>query len=154
MKQINTGEIKRVMPKFKFLSEVGGGLAFEAFGKSERELLQNSAMALEETMVDTKTVRSRESTALNIRDTSLNNLLFNLLEHLIFLKSAKQLLFRNIKLGFEKQKKSFVLQGFAYGERVDDSRHKLKVDVRGVSKDLFKVEKGEKGLHAQVILEV
>lgn len=142
------------MAKFRFLSDINDGVAFEAFGKSERELLQNSAMALEETMVDTKTVRSRESAALDVRDTSFNNLLFNLLEHLIFLKRAKQLLFRNIKLGFEKQGKSFVLQGFAYGERVDETRHKLKVNVKNVSKNLFKVEKVKSGLHAQVILEV
>lgn len=142
------------MPKFRFLPDINSAVAIEAFGKSEREILQNSALALEEAMVDTKTVRSRESTALNIRDTSFSNLLFDLLEHLIFLKNARKLIFRNIKLGFEKQGKSFILQGFAYGERVNDARHKLKVSVKGVSKDLFKVEKLKNGLRAQVILEV
>ena len=142
------------MPKFRFLSDIDRGVAFEAFGKTERELMQNSAMALFNAMVDTKTVRSRQSTAINVRDSSLDNLLFNLLEHLIFLKSAKQLLFRDVKLGFEKQGKSWTLQGFAYGERIDNDRHKLRVNITGVSKDLFKVGKVKNSFNAQVILEL
>ncbi len=142
------------MPKFRFLSDIGkSGVAFEAFGKTERELLQNSALALEEAMVDTRTIRRRESVAINIRDANLSNLLFNLLEHLIFLKHAKQLLFRDVKLGFEKQGKSYVLQGFAYGERIDEARHKLKVNIKASSQNLFKVEKVKNGFRSQVILE-
>ena len=143
------------MPKFRFLSGIDKtGAAFEAFGKTERELLQNSALALEEAMVDVRTLRRRESAPLNIRETSLSSLLFKLLEHLIFLKSAKQLLFRDIKLGFEKQGKSYALQGFAYGERLDESKHKLRVNVKGISLDLFEVKKAGNTFRAQVILEV
>lgn len=143
------------MPKFRFLSDVDkSGVAFEAFGKTERELLQNSAFALEEALVDTKTIRNRESVPINLRDASLENLLFSLLEQLIFLKNAKQLIFRDVKFGFEKQGKVRVLQGFAYGERIDSSRHKLKVDIKSTSKELFKVEKVKNGFRSQVILEL
>lgn len=144
------------MVKFNFLPEIApNGVAFEAFGKMERELLQNCATVLSEAMVDTKTIRRRESQPLNIRRTSFTDLLFYFLEHLIFLKNAKQFLIKNVKVGFEKQGKSFTLQGFAYGEKLDENRHKLRSDIRGVSKDLFDVEKGKSGgLRAQVILEI
>ncbi|MBI3290209.1 archease [Candidatus Microgenomates bacterium] len=141
------------MAKFRFLSEISKGVAFEAFGKTERELLQNSALALCEAMVDIKTVRSRESSPVNIREANLTTLLFNLLEHLIFLKNAKQLLIRDIKLGVERKGKIWSLQGFAYGERINEAKHKLKINVRGVSADLFKVEKLNNNFRAQVILE-
>lgn len=144
------------MPKFRFLPEIAtSGVAFEAFGKTERELLQNTALALEEIMVDTKTVHRRVSQALNIRRTSLPDLLFYLLEHLIFLKDAKQLAFREIKVGVERQGKAWVLQGFAYGEKIDPSRHALRSDVKAPTKNLFEVGKTKTGsLRAQVILDI
>lgn len=142
------------MPKFRFLPEVDSlkGIAFEAFGKNESQLLQNAAAALQETMVDTKSLRSRVKEPINLRATSIEDLLFALLEHLIFLKDAKDLVFREIKIGFEHQNKSFVLQGFAYGEKVDPSRHNLRLDVKGTVRDLFEVVKTKTGFRAQVIL--
>lgn len=143
-----------LMAKFRFLPEVDSiqGIAFEAFGKTERQLLQNSAIALEETIIDTKGVRNRVKVSLNLRATSINDLLFALLEHLIFLKDAKDLVFRDIKLGFEKQNKGFVLQGFAYGEKIDSARHKVRLDIKATARDLFEVVKTKTGFRAQVIL--
>ena len=109
--------------------------------------------ALEEAMVDTKTVRRRHSQAVNLRGVSLEDLLFGLLEHLLFLKDAKGLLFRQVKLGVSREDKSWVVQGFAYGEKRDDVRHTLKVDVRGISKKLFELKKEKNVFRTQVFLE-
>ena len=144
------------MSKFRFLPEIAtADIAFEAFGKTERQLLANAAFALEEAMVDTKTVRRRIREILRIRDTDFPRLLFAFLEHLVFLKDAKQLLFREVKLGVERDGKSWILQGFAYGEKIDPQRHKLKIDVKAPTKHLFEVGKTKTGtLRAQVILDV
>lgn len=144
------------MPKFRFLTGVTDGVSFEAFGKTERALFENAALALEEAMVDTKTVRRRAKEVIGLRATNLPDLLFRFLEHLIFLKKAKQLVFREIKLGFEKLgKTSFSLQGFAYGERIDRERHKLRAEIKSPTRHLFEVGKTKTGtLRAQVILEV
>ncbi|MBI4057783.1 archease [Candidatus Microgenomates bacterium] len=144
------------MSKFRFLPEVAtGGVAFEAFGKNERELLKNAALALEEAMVDIKTIKSRNKETITMRDADFGKLLFDFLEHLVFLKHAKQLLFRDIRVGVEKEGKSWVMQGFAYGERVDPDRHKLKVNVKGLAKELFDVGKTKSGHYrAQVVLGI
>ena len=143
------------MPKFRFLPEVATGIAYEARGTTERALAENAALALFETLVDTKTVRRRTKEALNMRATSVSDLLFTLLTHLIFLKGAKQLYFRDVKLGVERQgKASWSLQGYAYGERYNPARHKLRSNIKGVSKDLFEVRKLRNNLCIQVILEV
>lgn len=144
------------MPKFRFLPEIApAGIAFEAFGKTERQLLENSALALEETIVDTKTIRSRTKETVNLRDLDFSQLLLAMLEHLIFLKKAKQFVFKEIKLGVERENKSWILQGFAYGEKIDPARHKLRVDVKGLIKDLFEVSRKKSGAwRAQVILDI
>lgn len=144
------------MSNFRFLPEIAtAGVAFEAFGRTERQLLENAVRALEDAMVDTKTVRNREKEAFNLREGSLPELLFSLLEHLVFLKNAKQLLFKQIKLGVTREGKSWVVQGFAYGERIDPKKHKLKVDVKAPTKHLYEVGKTKSGmLRAQVILDI
>ncbi|MBI2405943.1 archease [Candidatus Microgenomates bacterium] len=144
------------MPNFRFLPEIAtADIAFEAFGRTQRQLLENAARALEEAMVDTKTLRNREKEVLNLREGSLSELLFSLLEHLVFLKNAKQLLFKDIKLGVTREGKSWVIQGFAYGERIDPKKHKLKVDVKAPTKRLYEVGKTKTGmLRAQVILDI
>lgn len=141
------------MPKFRFLEDIAArGVAFEAFGRTERQLLENSALALEEAMIDTKTLRRREKEVVQIRSVNLEDLLFRFLEHLIFLKDAKRLLFREAKLGIERQGKSFVLQGFLYGERLDMQRLKMRADIKSLEKSLFEVGKVKNGFRAQVVL--
>lgn len=143
------------MAKFRFLPEIAtADIAFEAFGKTERAVFENAALALEEAMVETKTVRRRVRETVEMRSTNLPDLLFNFLDHFIFLKDAKQLLFREVKLGVERQGKSFILQGFAYGEKIGPERHKLRADIKALSKDLFEISKTKSGFRAQVILEV
>lgn len=143
------------MSKFLFLPEVTtSGIAFEAYGRTERKLLQNAAFALEEAIVDTKTLRSRVTEPISIRATSLEDLILRFLEHLFFLKSAKGLVFRDVKLGIERHTKSFVLQGFAYGEVFDSVRHKLRSNVKSLNRDLFEINRSKSMLSMQVVLEV
>ena len=150
------------MPKFRFLPEVASGsIAYEAFGKSERQLLENCGLALEEAMGDTRTIRRRLKEVINIRGTSFQAIAFSFLEKIVFLRQAKGMLFREFKLGFEQTGNSFLLQGFAYGENLDPVRHKTRSQIKTIDKSLFEVtevrqNRGKQGkptgFRSQVIL--
>lgn len=142
------------MKKFRFLADIPtSDLAFEAQGRDEGELLENAALALEEAMVDTAGVGGREKEEIKIAEKNFEELLFSLLEHLVFLKDAKSMLFSDFKFGIEK-KNVWKLSGFAYGEQINWQKHKLRVDVKAPTKHLFEVKKTPSGFRCRVILDV
>lgn len=145
----------KLVIKFRFLPDLAtADIAFAAYGRDRAELLENAALALEEAMVDTKAVAAKIKELLALQADSLPEMLFCLLEELIFLKDVKNLVFGQFKFEVHKQKNSLQLQGEAWGEKIDPQKHKLKVDVKAVTKHLFKVDKTKTGYKAQVILDI
>lgn len=143
------------MPKFRFLPDIAiADIAFEAYGKNQAELLTNCALALEEAMVDTKTVEPKVKESLSLKANTLSELLFSLLEELVFLKDVSQLLFCKFNFEVKHQGGTLTLKGGAFGEKIDFKKHKLKVDVKAPTKHMFKVEKTKSGFKAQVILDI
>lgn len=143
------------MLRFKFLPDIAtADIAFSAYGRSQAELLENAALALQEAMVDTKEVKPKIKESLILRAGTLSELLFCLLEELIFLKDVKNLLFGQFKFEVKNQNGSLILNTAAWGEKIDPQKHKLKVDVKAVTKHLFKIERTKVGYRAQVILDI
>lgn len=143
------------MTKFRFLPDIAiADIAFEAYGKNEEELLEHSALALEEAMVDTKTVEEKIKETIYLKADNLSELLFSLLEELIFLKDVSQLLFCKFNFRVKQQDNALVLKGEAFGEEIDLKKHRLRVDVKAPTKHLFKVEKTKSGFRARVILDI
>lgn len=130
-------------------------LAFEAFGKNYNELFENAGLALESSQVDLKTIKSSRVQKIRLQADSLEHLLFSFLEELIFLKDAEQLLFNRIKCKVSKGREKWRLQVKLSGEKIDIKKHKLGVDVKAVTKHLFKVERlPDEAFRCQVILDV
>ena len=73
-------------------------IAFEAYGRPQEELFNNCAIALFEIMVDTTTVKPIKNYELGIKNQELEELLFDFLEELVFLKDAKNMLFSKFKV--------------------------------------------------------
>ena len=77
------------------------------------------------------------------------------MKELVFLKDAKQLLFNRVKCVVKKEVEGWGLEARVSGEKIDTEKHKLGVDVKAVTKHLFKIEKlPNQILRAQVILDV
>lgn len=141
------------MSKFRFLPEITTeGVAFEAFGKTERQLFENASIALSETIADTKNIRRNISEQISLRSSDLSELLLIFLDRIIFLKEAKNFLLKQAKVGVEKQGKSWVIQGYLYGEKYNQEKHKLKINVKSVSRRFHELKKGDSGCRAQVVL--
>jgi SHS2 domain-containing protein len=139
------------MKRFKFLDRiVTADVAFEAYGKDLDELFENAALALFETMVNPKSVVNNQSLTIGLQSGSLEDLLFDFLDQLIFLKDTKGMVFGEFKV---KVSGRYQLHAEVFGEKVKPG-HQLKTDVKGVALHRFKMEKTKRGYQARVVLDV
>lgn len=140
------------MKKFRFLEDIAtADVAFEAYGKDLNELFENAALALFETMAETKSIINHQSLTISHQNDTIDGLLFDFLNELVFLKDSKGLVFGDFKV---KISGKYKLKAQVFGEEIDPKRHKLKTDVKAVTLHQFKVAKTKGGYKARVVLDV
>ncbi|MCK4428357.1 MAG: archease [candidate division Zixibacteria bacterium] len=142
------------MGKYKFLEDRAiADAAFEAEGESLEELFEACAQATFEVMAETKTVEPRNSEEIQLRSDDLEELLFNWLAELIYLKDLKTTVFSKYEIKIEKPD-GYKLHASVWGEPIDAEKHKVKVDVKAVTYHLLEVKKTDDKWTAKVILDI
>lgn len=141
---------------YRFLEDVAiADVAFEASGKTLRELFEEAALALSATMVrDVERIDPNVRKSFEVEAETVEMLLFHFLQELIFYKDAEQLLLGVFDLDIVERGAVWHLAAKAYGEGIAQERHELLADVKAVSLHNFKVEETEEGWRATVILDV
>ena len=130
-------------------------VAFEAWGATLEETFLAAADATLNTMVaEIGTVAPRERRAFSLAADSLDLLLFDLLQELVYHKDADRLLLRVRDLRIEETGSGYRLHGDAVGETIDPGRHPLLSDVKAVTLHRLSVEKTPSGWRAVVVLDV
>jgi len=142
--------------QYRFLEDVAtADIAFEASGQTIEELFTASAEATLNVMIeDLETVQPREEREISLSDTSLEMLLFNFLQEVIFYKDAEQLLLRIVDCRVAQAAGEFRATAKGRGERLDPERHEQRVDVKSVTLHQFRLEQIEAVWHAHVILDI
>lgn len=141
---------------YQYLEDVAtADVAFKVWGSTIEEMFVAAADASMNVMVeDLASIMMREHRALNLEAESIDMLLFELLQELIFYKDAEQLLLRVPQVFIQQKNKHFTLKAEAYGEVLDPQKHDLNVDVKAVTLHRFRVEKTGDGWKATVILDI
>lgn len=144
------------MKPFKFLENIAtADVAVEAFGKNLNELFENAALALFETMAETKKVSRVTSYKLQVTSSNLEDLLFDFLSELVFLKDEKATLFSRFKVKIKKlDAKRLTLDAEILGEEINPEKHDLKVDVKAVTRHQFGIRKEKDRFIARVVLDI
>ncbi len=96
----------------------------------------------------------RESRVIELEAEALDLLLFQFLQELIFYKDAEQLLLRVPQVLIEERAGGYKLRAEAKGERLDPTKHQLRVDVKAVTLHRFSLERTTEGWQAFVILDI
>ena len=140
---------------YKFFDHTADVL-FEVEGKNLDEIFEGAGLATEETQADLKDVRQKIKKEVKLENEKIDMLLFDFLQELIFLKDAKQLLFSKFDVAIERGGACDVnlLKAKMWGEKIDQKRHNLKVDVKAVTLHRFEVKKTKTGWFARVILDI
>lgn len=138
--------------KYKYLEHTADVL-FEAYGKNLPELFTNAGLATEEIMVEFTSLKETEKKEIKVKGTSVEDLLFNFLEELIFLKDAELLLFKKFQITIE-EKKEFTLKAVGVGEKINPKKQIMGRDVKAVTMHQFEVKKEKNKWKARVILDI
>ncbi|HLC69181.1 MAG TPA: archease [Candidatus Bilamarchaeaceae archaeon] len=130
-------------------------VAYEATGKTIEELFIAAGLALTETQVkDLKTVEKKETRILDLKAKTLEQLLHDFLQELIFYKDADLLLLTTFDIKITQTDPGYALHGRVHGEQLDMKKHELLVDVKAVSWHMFEVKQEKGEWKAFVILDV
>ena len=120
-----------------------------AYGRSLAEAFANAAYGLFSIMAELNEVRGVESRSVAVSAEDIEGLLFNWLNHLIYIFDVEYLLFKRFDITeFTKHN----LKATCWGETYNPSRHQLKLGVKSATYHTLKVD-GEKN-RVQVILDV
>ncbi len=141
---------------YKFLENVAvADVAFEASGKTLKELFESAALAVTNTMIENlKGVGQKIKKEIKVSAKNVEMLLFNFLQEIIFYKDAEQLLFNKFEV--EIIPKNNFLQAVvkAHGEKINTKKHKMIVDVKAVTLHNFELKETDGGWIARIILDV
>ena len=143
-------------PPYRYLEGIAtADVAFEAWGATPEETFLAATDATLNTMVEEiGTVAPREGRVFSLAAESLDLLLFELLQELVYHKDAERLLLRVRDLRIEETGSGYRLHANAVGETIDRGRHPLLADVKAVTLHRLSVEKTPSGWRAVVVLDV
>ncbi|HEY5192202.1 MAG TPA: archease [Candidatus Deferrimicrobium sp.] len=141
---------------YRYLEEIAtADVAFEAWGATKEETFLAAADATLNTMVEEiGTVAPREPRVFTLAADSLDLLLLELLQELVYHKDAERLLLRVRDLRIEETGSGYRLHAEAIGETIDPGRHPLLADVKAVTLHRLAVERIPDGWRAVVVLDV
>ncbi|MGB7060856.1 MAG: archease [Candidatus Zixiibacteriota bacterium] len=141
------------MGTYRFLEDVAiADAAFRAEAESLEELFGLCAQAAFDVMADTKTIEPRSKEGVELAGENLDELLFDWLAELIYLKDLKSMLFSKFDIEIRK-KNGYSLKASIWGEPADQKKHRVKVDVKAVTYHLLEVKKEDNKWTARVVLD-
>lgn len=120
-------------------------------GKTLAEAFEQAALAMFEIMVETKDLQVTEPKLVEIEGSDLNDLLIAWLSELLFLKDVEGKMFSRFEINSMSENR-IIAQ--IYGETIDPSRHKLKLEVKAATYTQLKIEKNNENWIAQCLVDV
>jgi SHS2 domain-containing protein len=126
-------------------------IGFRAKADSLPELFECAAEALVATTMETENIDPRESYGLSAEGDSLESLIVNWLNDVLYHVDGRRLALRNFKVRhFDLRRTS----GEALGERRDAERHPGKLIVKGVTYHQLKIKQDGAGWFCEVYLDI
>jgi len=136
------------MKKFELIEHTAD-IGIIAYGQSLAEAFANAAYGMFSIIAELEAVQEAESRQVELNEADPEALLFEWLNHLLYLFDVEMLLFKRFEVTeFDEGR----LKATCYGERYDPSRHKIRMGVKSATYHLLKVDK-EKN-QVQVILDI
>lgn len=141
---------------YEYLEDIAiSDVAFEATGETAEEMFVAAARATMNVMVaDLNAISPKERRMLQVESDSLEMLLFDLLQELIYYKDAERILLYVTEVRIHSDGAHFRLEAEAYGEELDQEKHDLVVDVKAVTLHRYRIEETPGGWKATIILDI
>ena len=145
------------MPKYKFLEDVAiADIAYEAYGKNLNELFENAAFAIFELSVNLKTVDAKKKLEFKLKNEKIENMLYDFLSEILFLKDSKYMVFKKVKVFIEENNKNkkYRLKAVLEGDKINPQKQQLENDIKAVTMHMFEIKKEKNGYKATVVVDI
>jgi len=140
---------------FKFLPDIAiADVAFEAYGKTLNELFEAAAQAVFETMVETSSVKPRQTQEISLNASTIEYLLYDFLSEIVFLKDTKSMVFAKVTVVLQEHNHIFTLRATLQGDTIDPETQKLGNDVKAITLHLFSIRKKGNIYIARVVVDI
>jgi SHS2 domain-containing protein len=132
-------------------SDVG----FRAHGKDLPKALENAALALFEVMIDTEKVEPKEEVKIEIGAEDEKALLYDWLEHFLYLHDARDLVLSKFKIEkFSREGEGLKIKAKAWGEKFDPERHDARTEVKAITYHLMEIKCAPNRCSVQVVVDI
>ena len=142
------------MAKYKFLEDVAiADIAYEAYGQDLNELFENAAYAIFELSANLKTVDAKKKVEFKLENDKLDNLLYDFLSEILFLKDTKYMVFKKVNISINKNDE-YRLRAVLEGDTINPQKQQLENDIKAVTMHMYEVKKEKKGYKATVVVDI
>ena len=135
--------------KYKYIKDLTSDVMFEAYGKDLKELFENSAEAMFETICQLDKVKPTKKIEVNIQSDSVEDLLYYWLQQLIALVDIEEMFFSKFVI---KEIKDNTLRADIFGEPIVPEKGETL--VKAVTNYKFELKKIKEGYKATVSLDI
>jgi len=123
----------------------------KAYGKTLSEAFENAAKAMFDIITDSSEIENIGQYNIELEAPDLEQLLVDWLSELLFLNSAKNIVFGFFKVELDDKKNK--LSAKVFGEKFDITKHKAGAEIKAVTYHMLNV-KNKKPFHVQVLFDI
>lgn len=123
----------------------------KAYGKSLSEAFENAAKGMFDIITDSSEIENIGQYNIELEAPDLEQLLVDWLSELLFLNSAKNVVFGFFKVEIDDKKNK--LSAKVFGEKFDISKHKAGAEIKAVTYHMLEVKK-KKPFRVQVLFDI
>lgn len=136
------------MKKYELIDHTAD-VCIKAYGKTISEAFENAAVGMFDIITDSSKIDSVGQYDIQLEAPDLEQLLVDWLSELLFLNSAKNLVFGSFKVAIDENH----LSAQVFGEEYDTSKHKMGVEIKAVTYHMLEVNK-KKPFYVQVLFDI
>jgi SHS2 domain-containing protein len=126
-------------------------VGIKAYGKNITESFENAAKGMFDIITNNSEVESIGQYDITLKAPNLEQLLVDWLSELLFLHSAKNLVFSFFKVKLDEKKSK--LSACVFGEKYSISKHKIGTEIKAVTYHMLEVKKN-KPFYVQVLFDI
>ena len=142
------------MKPYKLLPDIAvADIAYEAYGKDLKELFTHAAIALLDIMANRKTVKGTTKKKITLKNKAVDDLLFDFLNEIIFLKDTAYMVFHTVKVVIT-EKNGYSLQAELIGETIQPEKHDLGNDVKAMTMHQYEVKQTTTRWKARIVVDI
>jgi len=138
---------------FEFFDHTGD-IGVRVRAATVSDLFADAAAALTATLVDPSTVLGREREWVALSAPSLELLLVDWLNDLVFRFDVDEFVAARVSPRIDQQEDEWKLEATIEGEHVEPARHRVKLLVKGVTYHQLEIVKTDRGFETSVIFDI